>query len=686
MNTNIKDYNSFKQAYKKANARDRYLLTLAHPLMATRLSAEFYSGVSGAKEKGQQQIEAAQNKVVRRNTNKALAGQTNSMFAPINKQVVQPRANNNIQQIIIDEANRQGVNPQLALAVAKQESGFNPNARGDGGKSFGLFQIHSISHPDYKGGLDPQANARYGIGLLKNLLNQYGGNVEKALWAYNAGSGNVAKGIYPESTKRYTRNIMSMMGQNITSGTPIINYSPQDIQSNYYTPSYQPNAYSTLKQIYSRQNAQQGGLNIPQVNLYSGDNQQPLRYDVKASDYFIDNPARAYNISANMLLEDLYNRTGQGRQPIQEQGQQTMINNPNDMPQLRGYADVMQAQKAPVPQNINNDILNQYMAVMNSINTNKQNNYKAMYDMYQNAANKDAMINETNALVNSLTAGTNKAPIYYVGANGNLNAIQLDQPNNAALLPTDTNYNTNAVANKMALMQQAQKDKTDYLGQIQNLQTAQAYADRFGGTPELYLNADNRKDILQYILNPEISQQAQFKRERNLIPFTTEGKLAELRQQGANSLGIENLKGRYQLSDTELENKMKGTNQQAYVNAMLGGQITRDQLNNLSEAARADARNQTLLELARINGANAQELAIVNDELYSNNPVRGMQAAGSLLSPLASLGYMGGTPEQSNKAMRDAFGVLNQYFPNIPGINTMPVTPQDYENSLWDRL
>lgn len=121
--------------------------------------------------------------------------------------------NQDIKSMIVRIANEVGVDPAIALAIAQQESGFNPNAVGDGGKSFGLFQIHSDFHPDYKGGTDPEANARYGLTLFKRLLDANGGSVNKAIWAYNAGQGNVNKGILPASTQQYINNIAALAPQ-----------------------------------------------------------------------------------------------------------------------------------------------------------------------------------------------------------------------------------------------------------------------------------------------------------------------------------------------------------------------------------------------------------------------------------------------------------------------------------------
>lgn len=51
--------------------------------------------------------------------------------------------------------------PALAAAVAMAESGGNSAAVGDGGTSFGLWQIHTPAHPQFDAGrlLEPAYNA-----------------------------------------------------------------------------------------------------------------------------------------------------------------------------------------------------------------------------------------------------------------------------------------------------------------------------------------------------------------------------------------------------------------------------------------------------------------------------------------------------------------------------------------------
>lgn len=53
------------------------------------------------------------------------------------------------------------VDPKLAAAVALAESGGVPHAIGDGGTSFGLWQIHVPAHPEYSRSelMDPEQNA-----------------------------------------------------------------------------------------------------------------------------------------------------------------------------------------------------------------------------------------------------------------------------------------------------------------------------------------------------------------------------------------------------------------------------------------------------------------------------------------------------------------------------------------------
>nr|DAP90274.1 MAG TPA: Transglycosylase SLT domain [Herelleviridae sp.] len=96
-----------------------------------------------------------------------------------------------MKRLIIKIASEEGINPAIALAIAEQESGFNPNARNKSSRedSMGMFQINTKAHPDYKGGFNPEANTRYAIRMIKNLLQKTNGNIPQAMAAYNGGWG-----------------------------------------------------------------------------------------------------------------------------------------------------------------------------------------------------------------------------------------------------------------------------------------------------------------------------------------------------------------------------------------------------------------------------------------------------------------------------------------------------------------
>ena len=98
---------------------------------------------------------------------------------------------------IASAAKKHGLDPKLLAAVAAQETGgpgsnSGRNIVGDGGHGHGIFQIDDRWHSFAKsaGAMDPQQNADYAAGMISGLLQKYGGDVHKALSAYNAGSPN----------------------------------------------------------------------------------------------------------------------------------------------------------------------------------------------------------------------------------------------------------------------------------------------------------------------------------------------------------------------------------------------------------------------------------------------------------------------------------------------------------------
>jgi soluble lytic murein transglycosylase-like protein len=120
-----------------------------------------------------------------------------------------------VQALIRSEALARGVDPALALAVASQESGFNPYALSSKG-AVGVFQLMPGTAAGL--GVDPYdvtQNIQGGVAYLSQLSTQFGGDVSLTLAAYNAGPGNVAKygGVPPfAETQSYVSRILAALG------------------------------------------------------------------------------------------------------------------------------------------------------------------------------------------------------------------------------------------------------------------------------------------------------------------------------------------------------------------------------------------------------------------------------------------------------------------------------------------
>jgi soluble lytic murein transglycosylase-like protein len=114
------------------------------------------------------------------------------------------------------------VSPSLLAALIWQESRWNAQALSPKG-AMGLAQLMPATARDLGvNPADPIANLNGGARYLRQLLDQFDGNVEKALAAYNAGPGRVrSAGGIPAiaETQNYVTSIVRRIASNSTGGT-----------------------------------------------------------------------------------------------------------------------------------------------------------------------------------------------------------------------------------------------------------------------------------------------------------------------------------------------------------------------------------------------------------------------------------------------------------------------------------
>jgi len=115
--------------------------------------------------------------------------------------------------IIYSEAKKNDLPPELVAAVVQQESKFKPTARSGAG-AIGLMQLvpktgrwmgaHDLTNP--------AENITAGAKYLRYLSDQFGGDQQKTIAAYNAGEGAVRRfgGIPPyRETRNYVQKVKS---------------------------------------------------------------------------------------------------------------------------------------------------------------------------------------------------------------------------------------------------------------------------------------------------------------------------------------------------------------------------------------------------------------------------------------------------------------------------------------------
>lgn len=139
-------------------------------------------------------------------------------------------ATGDLRALATAAARRHGLDPELVLAVVSVESAGRPQAVSPKGAQ-GLMQLmpRTARALGVTDSLDPAQNIDGGTKYLHMLLAQYGGDLGKALAAYNAGPGAVRRhgGIPPyRETQRYVKEVMKRYGKPATEAKPAAPAAP----------------------------------------------------------------------------------------------------------------------------------------------------------------------------------------------------------------------------------------------------------------------------------------------------------------------------------------------------------------------------------------------------------------------------------------------------------------------------
>ncbi len=125
-------------------------------------------------------------------------------------------AGGDLRELAAAAARRHGLDPDLVMAVVSVESGFRPQAVSPKGAQ-GLMQLmpRTASSLGVADAFDPAQNLDGGARHLGQLLTLYGGDLTRALAAYNAGEGAVDRhgGVPPyRETRAYVKKVLERYG------------------------------------------------------------------------------------------------------------------------------------------------------------------------------------------------------------------------------------------------------------------------------------------------------------------------------------------------------------------------------------------------------------------------------------------------------------------------------------------
>ncbi|HET7770531.1 MAG TPA: lytic transglycosylase domain-containing protein [Chloroflexota bacterium] len=141
-------------------------------------------------------------------------GSTDSVRA----ELAEAQGGGSFENLLNQAAAKEGIDAALLKAVAQAESNLDPFAvSGAGAKGVMQLMDGTARELGVANPYDPAQNIAAGAKYLKQMLTRYGGDVTRALAAYNAGPGNVDEhdGVPPfAETQSYVQKVLGSLRDN----------------------------------------------------------------------------------------------------------------------------------------------------------------------------------------------------------------------------------------------------------------------------------------------------------------------------------------------------------------------------------------------------------------------------------------------------------------------------------------
>lgn len=140
-----------------------------------------------------------------------------------------------LDEIFNDASKKYNVSCDLLKSIAYTESNFKTDVVSSSG-AVGVMQLMpaTASYLGVTNSYDPYQNIMGGAKLISNLLDKYNQNIDLALAAYNAGSGNVDKynGIPPfTETINYVAKVKGYLSNNTLPESEVKNLSAMEVET-----------------------------------------------------------------------------------------------------------------------------------------------------------------------------------------------------------------------------------------------------------------------------------------------------------------------------------------------------------------------------------------------------------------------------------------------------------------------